>query len=641
MARDASSSGTEPDPVSRESAATGRETDALATEDVSSELLATLLAVMPDAAVVVNGDGAIVALNQQAESLFGYAASELTGRTVEILVPERLRHAHRHDRGHYLKTPRARAMGVGLDLVGRRKDGSEFPVDISLAPIRGANRPLIVAGVRDISRARAATAAQAQLAAIVQSSLDAILALTLDGKVTSWNPGAERLLGYTPEEIVGCHVGRLLPEGGSRELEELLDAVMADRPPVARDTQWMTKEGSRLDVGISVSPLRDSTDRLIGFSVLLRDITARKRAETLLRQQERWQSAAAEIRLAFLSNWTIDRSLELICTRSCDLIHADVALIMVVDDDVARVAAIGGATSAAPGEEVPTLPPIASEALASGQTQIAAAGSADPWVGGGPQLAAPILSERKPVGVLLVARSQGRAEFAADDIEMADGFAGQAGLGLERAEARQAREQLLLSGDRERIGRDLHDLVIQRLFGTGMGLQGILHLVDNERAAERIATAVDDLDATIREIRTTIFQLEMPVSAAAGLRTEIMHLVDDTTESLGFEPNVHFDGPVDSVISDDVKAELLAVVREALSNVARHSHGSHADVDLRVGDEVVLVVSDDGVGLKESGRRSGLANVQARAEKLGGSLRVTSPSGGGTRLEWRVPMGGG
>ena len=174
-----------------------------------------------------------------------------------------------------------------------------------------------------------------------------------------------------------------------------------------------------------------------------------------------------------------------------------------------------------------------------------------------------------------------------------------------------------------------------------MGLQGIVHLVDNERAAERIATAVDDLDATIREIRTTIFQLEMPVSAASGLRTEIMHLVDDTTESLDFEPNVHFDGPVDSVISDEVKIELLAVVREALSNVARHSHASQADVDLRVGDEVVLVVSDDGVGLKESGRRSGLANAQARAEKLGGSLRITSPSGGGTRLEWRVPMGGG
>jgi signal transduction histidine kinase len=278
-----------------------------------------------------------------------------------------------------------------------------------------------------------------------------------------------------------------------------------------------------------------------------------------------------------------------------------------------------------------------SEALASSETQVASAPFADPLAAAGPRLAAPIMSEHNAVGVLILARSEAGADFRAEDLEMAEGFAGQAALGLELARARQAREQLLLSGDRERIGRDLHDLVIQRLFGTGMGLQGILHLVENERAAERIATAVDDLDATIQEIRTTIFQLEMPRSAASGLRAEILQLVDEVSERLEFEPNVHFDGPVDSIVSDEVKGELLAVGREALTNVARHSHASHADVDLRVGDEVVLVVSDDGVGLKGSGRRSGLANALARAERLGGSMLVTSPSRGGTRLEWRVP----
>jgi signal transduction histidine kinase len=116
--------------------------------------------------------------------------------------------------------------------------------------------------------------------------------------------------------------------------------------------------------------------------------------------------------------------------------------------------------------------------------------------------------------------------------------------------------------------------------------------------------------------------------------------VDEVSERLEFEPNVHFDGPVDSIVNDEVKGELLAVAREALSNVARHAHASRADVDLRVGDEVVLVVSDNGVGLRGSGRRSGLVNVQARAEKLGGSMGVASPSGGGTRLEWRVPTEG-
>src|SRR5262249_8387147 len=228
-----------------------------------------------------------------------------------------------------------------------------------------------------ISQARAANAAQAQLAAIVQSSLDAILALTLEGNITSWNPGAERLLGYRPDEMVDQHVSRLLPEDGKVEVEELLDGVMAERPPIALDTRWLTKEGSPIDVAISVSPLRDEADRLIGFSVLLRDITARKRAEALLRRQERWQAATAEIRLALLSNRAIDESLELICVRSRELVHVDSALIVVKDGDVIRVVAIAGTGSASPGEELTSLPPVLSDALKTGQTQVATKRLAD------------------------------------------------------------------------------------------------------------------------------------------------------------------------------------------------------------------------------------------------------------------------
>jgi PAS domain S-box-containing protein len=616
---------------------------------VSSELLEMVLAVMPDAAVVVNRDGDIVAVNPQAEALFGWPASELTGRPIEMLIPERFRHVHRHQRTDYVAAPRARAMGLGLDLVGRRKDGSEFPVDVSLAPVSGADRPLIVAAVRDVSQARAATAAQAQLAAIVQSSLDGILTLTLDGIITSWNPGAERLFGYRPDEIVHQHVSRLLVEGGNRELEELLGAVMADRPVIALDTRWLDRERSPIDVGISASPLRDNTGRLIGFSLLLRDITARKRAETLLRRQERWQAAAAEIRLALLSNTPIDKSLELISVRSRGVVRAEAALIVVRDDDVTRVVAASGSHPAKPGDELSSIPTTLLEALVTARTQVvgrrqtAATPDRSPEVFGddGPTLVTPILSDQKAVGALVLLRLAARAEFEPDEIEIAEGLAAHCALALELARARQAHEQLLIATDRERIARDLHDLVIQRLFGTGMGLEGVLGLIDNERAAERVSAAVDDLDTTIREIRTTIFQLEMPRSASSGVRTEILSLIDEAAESLGFEPNVHFDGPVDAAVSDELKGELSAVTREALSNIARHAHASHADVRLTVGEEVVLVVSDDGVGMHDSGRRSGLANIRARAERLGGTMRITSPSKGGTRLEWRVPMNPG
>jgi PAS domain S-box-containing protein len=135
----------------------------------TSELLTMLLAVMPDAAVAVDGDGRIVAVNGQAEAMFGYRADELSGRSVEVLVPERFRHGHRREWSAYTRSPRLRPMAAGLELFGRRRDGSELPVEISLAPVGGEARPMVVAAIRDTSERRAATAAQAQLAAIVRS----------------------------------------------------------------------------------------------------------------------------------------------------------------------------------------------------------------------------------------------------------------------------------------------------------------------------------------------------------------------------------------------------------------------------------------------------------------------------------------
>jgi signal transduction histidine kinase len=249
---------------------------------------------------------------------------------------------------------------------------------------------------------------------------------------------------------------------------------------------------------------------------------------------------------------------------------------------------------------------------------------------------AALRSDRGPLGVLVSIGH--REQLGTPEIPTVEGLAGSAALAIELAVARQAREHLLLAGDRERIARDLHDLVIQRLFGTGMVLEGVLGLITNARAAERVAAAVEDLDATIREIRTTIFALDMPKGAEAGLRTEILRLVAAMSEQLGFEPNVHLNGPVDSAVSDEVNANLLAVVREALSNTARHAKASWADVDLRVGDQAVLVVSDDGVGIGSLNRESGLANLRARAENLNGAMEIGNAPGGGTRLEWRVPV---
>ena len=167
------------------------------------DMLATFLSLMPDSAVAVDGKGTIVAINERTEAYFGYSAIELEGKSIEILVPERFRHPHRSRRAGYSSSPRARPMGAGLDLYARRKDGSEFPVDISLAPIGSEEGQLVVAAVRDITERRAAQAAEAQLAAIVESSADGIFSMSDRGVITSWNPGAEAIFGFSRADVVG------------------------------------------------------------------------------------------------------------------------------------------------------------------------------------------------------------------------------------------------------------------------------------------------------------------------------------------------------------------------------------------------------------------------------------------------------
>jgi len=438
------------------------------------DMLATFLSLMPDSAVAVDRKGTIVALNERTEAFFGYAASELEGKSIEILIPERYRHSHRSRRAGYSSAPRARPMGAGLDLYARRKDGSEFPVDISLAPIDSEEGQLVVAAVRDITERRAAQAAEAQLAAIVESSADGIFSMSDRGVITSWNPGAEAIFGFIRTDVVGRHVGLFFPD--DPVLEELLDSALRARFAVA-ETRWPRSNGTRIDVAVSVSTLAVGNET--GFSVVVRDIS-------------------------------------------------------------------------------------------------------------------------------------------------------------ELASVRSERDRLLISADRERIARDLHDLVIQRLFGAGLRLQGALGLIDNEAAVARVSSTIDDLDTTIKEIRDAIFALEP--APGTGLRARVLEAVADATEALGFKPTVSFHGLTDRVVALPVQLEATAVLREALSNSARHAHAGRVEVHVTVDDELGVLVVDNGVGVGKPRRMSGVANARARAELLGGHLDVLAAEGGGTRFDWRVPI---
>jgi len=258
-----------------------------------------------------------------------------------------------------------------------------------------------------------------------------------------------------------------------------------------------------------------------------------------------------------------------------------------------------------------------------------------------------MLTAEEVRGALVVGRLRNRARFDEADLDMATSFANHAALALELSDARDTRQRMVLLEDRERIARDLHDHVIQRLFATGLTIQSVAAGAGSEKDAGRLSAAVGDIDETIRQIRTTIFRLRgslMPNSS--GVRAKVIEIVDETKSMLGFEPNLRFDGPVDSTVPDGVAGELLAVVRESLTNVARHAQATAVDVAITAsGDELTLVVTDDGVGLGGSTRRSGLANMRLRAERLNGTMSVadarepgTDTGRRGTKLQWKVPL---
>jgi signal transduction histidine kinase len=226
----------------------------------------------------------------------------------------------------------------------------------------------------------------------------------------------------------------------------------------------------------------------------------------------------------------------------------------------------------------------------------------------------------------------------ADDLAI---FGRQAAVALELAERRREVERFAIVEDRDRIARDLHDLVIQRLFATGMQLQSAIRLVDSDpvETRGRLNRAVDELDGTIRELRSTIYGLQAPVEGRPSLRAQVLEVVDAASSGLGFAPSLRLDGLLDTLASAEVTDHLLATLREALSNAARHAGASRVDVVVGVRGKMFSVkVVDDGRGMAEDAARSGLLNLARRAEKLGGHMRVTSSPGRGTTLLWQVPV---
>jgi signal transduction histidine kinase len=247
-------------------------------------------------------------------------------------------------------------------------------------------------------------------------------------------------------------------------------------------------------------------------------------------------------------------------------------------------------------------------------------------------------------GVLLVARYRGRPRFSDVEVGMAATFADHAAIALELSDARADQQRMVLLEDRDRIARDLHDHVIQRLFAAGLSIQRVTASIRDPAEVRRLSEVVDEIDETIRQIRTTIFRLRGPLSSAATpLREQLLTVIDASATGLGFAPTVRFIGPLDSTVPVQLVDDTVAVVREALSNVTKHAAAGAVDIVIGVEDGRLLVtVADDGAGMRELAGTSGLANLRSRAERHGGTFTVTSPADAvrnkGTQLTWTIPL---
>ena len=253
-------------------------------------------------------------------------------------------------------------------------------------------------------------------------------------------------------------------------------------------------------------------------------------------------------------------------------------------------------------------------------------------------LGVPVRVHGEVYGNLYLTNKTTTAEFSEDDEELVLALAMAAGIAIENARLHALVRDRALTEDRDRIARDLHDSVIQRLFAIGLSLQGTARLVERPEAVMRIGEAIDKLDETIRQLRKAIFDIELTINKE-GLHPKVLDLVHELRSVLGLHPQVSFSGPVDKVVTGQLSEEVLAVLREALTNVGKHAHANQVVVTIAAGDELRLVVADDGDGMGDvasTGR--GLKNLRQRAERLGGSVELGISREGGTRLTWHVPI---
>ena len=359
-----------------------------------------------------------------------------------------------------------------------------------------------------------------------------------------------------------------------------------------------------------------------------------------MRRQRRLE-AAGDITTELLTGGTRERVLEVIARHAMELSQADGAFIVLSEPDplprTQELAAQAGLTDELATELSVRIDGLSlAEVLTSG-TPLLTELEDDP--GFGPVIGVPLRSGGRTVGAIVVLRHAGRDRFRSEDLPLLASLADQASVVLEVAAKQRAQRQLDVFSDRDRIARNLHDHVIQRLYAAGMNLQGTQQRSTEPDVQRRIQDTVEQLDQTVREIRTSIFDLHTPPTMApTSLRRRLLDVIADLSDGTGPAPSVRISGPVDTVVSLHIGEHATAVVMESVSNVIRHAEAATLVITIEAGDLLVIDVEDDGRGIPDGARRSGLLNLEKRATECRGSLEMLPRPGGGTHLRWTAQL---
>jgi PAS domain S-box-containing protein len=447
---------------------------------------------------------------------------------------------------------------------------------------------------------------------LVDAAPDGIVMTDEAGRILLVNRQVELLFGYERSELLGRPVEDLLPEQFRQVHRAHRTHYRAEpRTRVMGGNLQLVAErndGSEFPVEVSLSPLQSESGLLVVAAV--RDVTDRRAAEAEIRRVHELLDATRDGMFIFESE-----------TLQFSYVNQG------------AVEQVGY-----PRDELLTMTPLH---IAPNFNEIELRERLAPLEAGRASSAMFNMVHRRrdgvdiPVEVLVQASpasgNTGRRSYVALVRDISDRVEAEEQL-------RVAAQELRLVEDRERIGRDLHDTVVQRLFAAGMSLQAASSLVAHDRdASRRINSVVDELDATIREIRTAIYGLQPESARRAGLRSAVMQVVEAQRSALGLEPRIRFEGVLD-VVADDLAEQLLATLREALSNVARHAAATTVEVSIEAGAQVVLQVIDNGDGIPATPSTGhGLANMAARAEQLGGTFTTSPVDSGGTVITWSVP----